>query len=80
LQSDQYLYEDNVAMAMEKAQEASALIHQHGFKLEFASAKSRIDRLSTMIWQENEEWRETEFSSSSGTSDHLAESERAHSD
>ncbi|XP_020610562.1 uncharacterized protein LOC110049128 [Orbicella faveolata] len=80
LRSDQYLYEDNVAMAMEKAQEASALIHQHGFKLEFASAKSRIDRLSTMIWQENEEWRETEFSSSSGTSDHLAESERAHSD
>ena len=79
LQSDQYLYEDNVAMAMEKAQEASALIHQHEFKLEFASAKSRIDRLSTMIWQENEEWRETEFSSSSGTSDYLSESESAHS-
>ena len=37
---------------MEKVQEASALIHQHGFKLEFAPAKSRIDRLSAMMQQE----------------------------
>ena len=54
LRSDQYLYEENVAMAMEKAQEAGALIHQHGFKLGFASAKSRIDHLSVMIRQLNE--------------------------
>ena len=80
LRSDQYLYEDNVPMAMEKAQEASALIHQHGFKLEFASAKNRIDRLSAMIRQENEEWRETEFSFNSVTSDCVAESESTHSD
>ena len=55
LRSDQYLYEDKVAMAMEKAQEANALIHRHGFKLEFAPAKRRIDHLSTMLRQENEE-------------------------
>ena len=80
LRSDQYLYEDKVAMAMEKAQEAHAVIQRHGFKLEFASAKSRIDHLSAMIRQENEEWQETEISSSSSTSDCLAESESAHSD
>jgi len=79
LRSDQYLYENNVPMAMEKVEEASALIHQLGFKLEFASAKNRIDRLSLMIQQGNKEWRETEFSSSSGASDNL-ESESAHSD
>jgi len=78
--SDQYLYEDKVAMAMEKAQEANALIHRHGFELEVAPAKSRIDRLSAIIRQDNEEWRETEFTSSSGTSDCLAESESTHSD
>ena len=33
LRSDQYLYEDKVAMAMEKAREANGLIQQHGFKL-----------------------------------------------
>ena len=49
LRSDQYHCEHNVAMAMEKAQEASALIHRHGFQLEFAPAKRRIDHLSTMI-------------------------------
>ena len=49
LRSDQYRCEQNVAMAMEKAQEASALIYRHGFQLEFAPAKSRIDRLSAMI-------------------------------
>ena len=78
LRSDQYLYEDKVAMAMEKAREANALIHRHGFKLEFAPAKSRIEHLSTMLKQENEGWQETEFSLSKN--DYLAESESAHSD
>ena len=80
LRSDQYLYEDNVAMAMEKAQEAIALIDKYGFELERAAAKIRFDHLSTMIRQEDEEWRETELSSGSSTSDYLAESERARSD
>ena len=81
LRSDQYLYEDKVAMAMEKAQEAHAVIQRHGFNLEVAPAKSRIDHLSAMIRrQENEEWQETEISSSSSTSDCLGESESAHSD
>ena len=82
LRSDQYLYEDNVAMAMEKVQEAIALVDKQGFELERASAKSRFDRLSSMIRQPqgNEERREMEFSSSSGTSDCLAESESAYSD
>ena len=71
LGSDQYLYENNVYTAMEKVQEASALIHQHGFKLEFAPAKSRIDRLSAMMQQENAERRDT---------DYFAECESAHSD
>ena len=78
LRSDQCLYEDKVGMAMEKAQEANALIHQHGFELEFAPAKSRIDLLSTMLGQENRGWQETEFSSS--TKVYLAESESAQSD
>ena len=51
--------------AMEKAQGASALIHQHGFKLEFASAKSRIDHLSS--------------SAQARVQEYLAESESAHS-
>ena len=75
LRSDQYRCEHNVAMAMEKAREASALIHQHGFELESAPAKRRIDRLSAMIRQENERWRETEFSSRAN--DYLTESESA---
>ena len=78
LRSDRYLYEDKVAMAMEKAREANGLIHRHGLKLEFAPAKSRIDHLLTMLEKENEEWQETKFSSS--TNDYLAESESAHSD
>ena len=78
LRSDQCLYEDKVGMAMEKAQEANALIQRHGFELEFAPAKSRIDHLSTMLGQENQEWQETEFSSS--TKVYLAESESAQSD
>ena len=86
LRSDRYLYEDKVAMAMEKAREANGLIHRHGLKLEFAPAKSRIgvsnsgriDHLLTMLEKENEEWQETKFSSS--TNDYLVESESAHSD
>ena len=78
LRSDQYLYEDKVAMAMEKAQEANVLIQRHGFELEFTPAKSRIDHLSTMLGQENEEWQEKEFNSS--TNDYLTESESVHSD
>ena len=80
LQSDLYRYENNVPMAMEKVQDAMALIDEHGFDLERAGAQCRIDHLSTMIRQENEEWGETEFSSSSSTSDYLVESESTHSD
>ena len=80
LRSDRYLFEGNIPMAMEKVQEATALIDKHGFELEFASAKSRIDRLSSMIRQENVEWREKELSSSSSSSGSPAESESAHSD
>ena len=54
LRSDQYLYEDKVAMAMEKAQEAHAVIQRHGFKLEVAPAKSRIDHLSAMIRRQDQ--------------------------
>lgn len=54
--SDQYLCENNVAMAMEKVREANMLINRHGFKLEVTPAKSRIDYLSAMIRRENEEW------------------------
>ena len=80
LRSDLHYHEGNIAMAMVKVQEAIALIDEHRFELERFAAKSRFDRLSSMIRQENEEWRETEFSSSSGSSGSLAESESAHSD
>ena len=80
LQSDVYRYEHNVLMAMKKVQKAMALIDEHGFDLERAGAQNRIDHLSTMIRQENEEWGETEFSSSSSTSDCPVESESALSD
>jgi len=80
LRSDLHYHEGNIAMAMVKVQEAIALIDEHRFELERFAAKSRFNRLSSMIRQENEEWRETEFSSSSGSSGSLAESESAHSD
>jgi len=80
LRSDQYLYEDNVSMAMEKALEAIALIDKHGLEIELAAARRRIDRLTTMIPQGNKEWRETECSSSSSTSDCLIENESTGSD
>ena len=75
LRSDQYLYEDKVAMAMEKAQEAHTLVHRHGFKLEVAPTQSRIDNLSAMIRQEKEECREMGFGVNAD--DYLAESEGA---
>ena len=75
LRSDQYLYEDKVAMAMEKAEEAHTLVHRHGFKLEVAPAQSRIDNLSAMIRQEKEECREMGFGVNAD--DYLAESEGA---
>ena len=74
LRSDQYLSEGNVAMAMEKAQEANELIDQHGFKLESVPAKKRIDYLSAMQKQEIEEWQNREFCSSN---DYLADRESA---
>ena len=80
LRSDQHLYKGNVAMAMENVQEAIALIDELGFEVDRGAAKIRFDNLSTMIRQENEQWRETELSSSSSTSDHLNESESAPSD
>ena len=77
LRSDQYRYEDNVPLAMEKAQQASDLIHQHGFELESASAKRCIDRLSTIIRERQEigEWQETGSSSFPDTSGYFTESE-----
>ena len=77
LRSDQYLYEDNVSMAMEKAQQARVLIRQNGFKLESASAERCIDRLSTIIRQRQEigEWQETGSGSFSDTTGYFTESE-----
>lgn len=46
LRSDQFRLEGNVAMAMEKALEARALIEKYdGFERQLASAQKRIDRL-----------------------------------
>ena len=77
LRSDQYLYEGNVSMAVEKAQQANVLIHQHGFELESASAERCIDRLPTIIRQRQEkgEWEETGSGSFSDTSGYFTESE-----
>ena len=50
LRSDQFRLEGNVAMAMEKALEARALIEKYdGFERQFASAQKRIDRLSEIF-------------------------------
>ena len=68
LRSDQYRCEHEFAMAMEKAREALTLAHEHEFKLEVASAKSRIDVMSAMM-----EWQERGFGLSAD--DYLAESE-----
>ncbi|KAJ7356139.1 hypothetical protein OS493_026522 [Desmophyllum pertusum] len=77
LRSDQYRCEENVATALKKAQEASDLVDQHCFKLEFDSAKKRIDILAAMLRQENEEWLNSELRSSNG---YIADSESANSE
>jgi len=68
LRSDQYRCEHEFAMAMDKAREALTLAHKHEFKLEVASAESRIDRLSVMM-----KWWERGLGLSAD--DYLAESE-----
>ena len=72
LRSDQYCFEQNVAMAMQTAKAARELILRHGFELELVSAENRISHLSEMLRQENEEWRNREMGSSN---DYLADSE-----
>lgn len=53
LRSDQFRLEGNVAMAMEKALEARALIEKYdGFERQLASAQKRIDRLSEIFTPE----------------------------
>lgn len=53
LRSDQFRLEGNVAMAMEKALEARALIEKYdGFERQLASAQKRIDRLSEIFCPE----------------------------
>ena len=50
LRSDQFRLEGNVAMAMEKALEARALIEKYdGFERQLASAEKRIHRLSEIL-------------------------------
>ena len=74
LRSDQYCFEQNVAMAMEKAEEARELIHRHGFELELVSAEKRVDHLSEMLRQDDEQWRNREACLGN---DYLADSERS---
>lgn len=58
LRSDQFRLEGNVAMAMEKALEARALIEKYdGFKRQLASAQKRIDRLSEIFTPECGSWK-----------------------
>ena len=71
LRCDQYCFEQNVGMAMEKAKEAMELIHRHGFELERESAEERISHLSELLRQDDEEWRNREMASN----DYLADSE-----
>lgn len=53
LRSDQFRLEGNVAMAMEKALEARALIEKYdGFERQLASAQKRIHRLSEIFTPE----------------------------
>ena len=65
LRSDQYCFEQNNAMAIEKAEEARVLIQRHGFELELDSAEKRIRRLSDMQRLEKGEWLSSELCSSS---------------
>ena len=72
LRSVQYRFEQNVAMAMEKAEEAMELIHRHSFELERGSAEKLIRHLSAeLLRQENEEWRNREMANN----EYLADSE-----
>ena len=65
LRSDQYCFEQNNAMAIEKAEEARVLIQRHGFELELDSAEKRISRLSDIQKLEKGEWLSNELCSSS---------------
>ena len=65
LRSDQYCFEQNNAMAIEKAEEARVLIQRHGFELELDSAEKRISRLSDIQKIEKGEWLSSELCSSS---------------
>ena len=65
LRSDQHYFEQNIAMALEKAEEAMGLILAHGFELELDSAEKRIRRLSDMQGLEKGEWLSSESCSSS---------------
>lgn len=65
LRSDQYCFDQNIAMAIEKAEEAMELIDRHGFKLERDSAKKRLSRLNDLQRQEKKELFSSELCSSS---------------
>ena len=65
LRSDQHYFEQNIAMAVEKAEEAMGLILAHRFELELDSAEKRIRRLSDMQGLEKREWLSSESCSSS---------------
>ena len=65
LRSDQHYFEQNIAMAVEKAEEAMGLILAHRFELELDSAEKRIRRLSDMQGLEKGEWLSSESCSSS---------------
>ncbi|PFX34397.1 hypothetical protein AWC38_SpisGene704 [Stylophora pistillata] len=71
--SDQHLYEENVAMALEKAHEARELIHRHRFELELISAEKRMNHLSELLKQQDQEWRSKEPHSGD---DYLSDTER----
>ena len=65
LRSDQHYFEKNIAMAVEKAEEAMGLILANRFELELDSAEKRIRRLSDMQGLEKGEWLSSESCSSS---------------
>ena len=65
LRSDQHYFEQNIAMAVEKAEEAMGLILAHRFELELDSAEKRIRRLSDMQGLEKGEWLSSVSCSSS---------------
>ena len=75
--SDQHFFEENVAMAFEKAHEAMVLIQRNGFELERISAEKRLNHLSEILKQQNEEWRGKEPHLGD---DYLGDSERSESE